>query len=110
MDSSGVVSEGGDQPTEEVMVISVRSHDVFHLSELLNNSPGVVTVWCGCDDPDIPGRKLNGRRTTPHWEEPEEFGKGPRECNHIRGDLRRTWGSPGLSFCPEVRVGYTPHE
>lgn len=75
--------------TQEVMVICVRSHDVFHVSELLDSSLCLVTVWCRGDDPNVTRRELNGGRPAPHWKEPEESGKGPREGNQIRGDLRR---------------------
>lgn len=75
--------------TQEVMVISVRGHDVFDYPEFLDNSPGIFGAGCGSDHPYVTRGELDGSRTASHWEKTEEFGKGSREGEDIGGDLRR---------------------
>ena len=86
---------GRENPLTQVeMVISIRRHDVFDGSKLLDGLLGLVAEGGRGDDPDIAGGKLDGGRAAAHWEPSEESGKGSREDNDLRGNLCRAWVIP----------------
>lgn len=78
--------------TQEEMVISIRGHDVFDGSELLEGGLGLVAEGSRSDNPNIAGGEFDGGRTTAHWEKSEESGKWFREGNDFWSDLCRAFG------------------
>ena len=76
------------------MVISIRGHDVFNGSKLLDGRPGLFAEGGRGDNPDVAGGKLDGGRATPHREQPEEPGEWFREGDEVGGDLDRVLEGP----------------
>lgn len=85
---------GRENPLTQVeMVISIRRHDVFDGSKLLDGLLGLVAEGGRGDDPDIAGGKLDGGRAAAHWEPSEESGKWFREGHDLGSDLCRVSGA-----------------
>ena len=74
------------------MVISIRGHDVFDGSKLLDGGLCLFAEGGRSDNPDIAGGELDGGRATAHREPSEESGKWFREGHDLGSDLCRVLG------------------